>query len=101
MDIASEEMQKLNNLINANMLPGESKGDAFKRLTSPIKTTVSKSNCSGVLVALKTLSNDWREGANDATAPPQDETDFPKHDIAETLLNCADELDRLIEEMSN
>jgi hypothetical protein len=101
MDIANEEMQRLNNLINANMLPGESKGDAFKRLTAPIKPSVSKSNFSAGLVAMKTLSNEWREGATNATAPPQDATDYPKHDIAETLLNCADELDRLIEEMSN
>lgn len=78
-------------------------GDLIDKLTTLTaqKDAVADVPCSMGLVALRNLSNGWREGANDVTAPPQDETDFPKHDIAETLLNCADELDGLIEEMSN
>lgn len=66
-----------------------------------IKPRKSLSALNAGLDALHKLSMKLREDANDVTAPPQDETDFPKHDVAEALLNCADELDRIIEEMSN
>ena len=56
--------------------------------------------CSGGLEGLYKLSNKWREDANDVTAHPQDETDFPKHDVAESLISCADELDILIKEIA-
>ncbi len=62
---------------------------------------VANFRCSGWLVALKDLSNKWREEANNVTAPPQDDTNFPKHDVAETYLACADELDELIKAISN
>ena len=101
MDIANEEMQRLNNLINANMLPGESKGDAFKRLTSPIKTTVSKSNCSGVLCALtrkwEEKISELREDMHQAAAEMNAGKRAEILQVIETYHDCIDDLK---EEMS-
>ena len=71
---------------------------AYKSLIT--KEAHSSVSSSAGLDGLRKLSNKWREDANDVMAHPQDETDFPKHDVAEALINCAEELDILIKEIA-
>ena len=63
------------------------------------KTDCPKCNSDG-LVALQKLSDQFHGEAAQRSEPPQDESDIPKHDVVETLLYCADEIDKAIEEIS-
>ena len=64
------------------------------------ETTGNKPASVTGLCALQKLSDQWRGEAAQRLVPPQDEFDIPKYEVAETLLYCADELDRVIKEIS-
>ena len=81
--------------------PGNAMGceDHIRLTPTTKKEPVADTSCNMGLVALQKLSEQFRGEAEQRLAPPQDEFDIPKHEVVETLLYCADEIDRAIKEI--